>query len=64
MGMKPPVDKDKAGRRSKRYESESSSDKTSPNFKEEKVNSFSKELARLQVKPLGLFIKREKVVMR
>ena len=47
MGMKPPAEKDKAGRRSKRFESGSSSEKTSPS-KEEKVNSFSKELARLQ----------------
>jgi hypothetical protein len=46
MGMKPPAEKDKAGRRSKRFES-GSSDKTSPG-KEEKINSFSKELARLQ----------------
>ncbi len=50
MGMKPPADKDKAGRRSKRHGSESS-EKTSPNGKkcdEDKTNSFSKELARLQ----------------
>ena len=48
--MKPPADKDKAGRRSKRHGS-GSSDKTSPNGKksdEDKTNSFSKELARLQ----------------
>lgn len=50
MGMKPPADKDKGGRRSNRFETDSSSPKkTSPaNGKEEKTNSFSKELARLQ----------------
>ena len=50
MGMKPHADKDKAGRRSKRHGS-GSSEKTSPNGKksdEDKTNSFSKELARLQ----------------
>ena len=49
MGMKPPPEKDKAGRRSKRFENEPTTpDKASPGSKEEKLNSFSKELARLQ----------------
>ena len=49
MGMRPPPEKDKAGRRSKRFENEPTTpDKSSPGSKEEKLNSFSKELARLQ----------------
>lgn len=56
VGMKVPSEKDKAGRRSKRSYNENGSEKGSPSKKdsaggkedEGKLNSFSKELARLQ----------------
>lgn len=52
MGMKVPAEKDKAGRRSKRYNDGdspcSTPEKGTPVKKEDEKNSFSKELARLQ----------------
>ncbi len=53
MGMKVPGEKDKAGRRSKRYSDGSGSEKGTPKKEKQEEdsktgNSFSKELARLQ----------------